>query len=196
MEVEVFILIVVIVVVVFAFLSLSKRMTVIKNPRFAMLNLQGEAAVALIAEDKAALAPIFGEPQVSKGVVPHCDVLFIYCEVSMEGVFVNAQQGLRDIIRDAGAKVVVIASENEGDAYIAWGKTDRGTTHGKANLVMTMTRNGTVFPSFFARLFTLMKQGRSMPMAWVKLAPQIPGHEHSDCPGAIFSCEAGQVRFR
>ena len=35
-----------------------------------------------------------------------------------------------------------------------------------------------------------------MPLAWVKLAPQVSGAEHEDAPGTIFAPEAGQVTFR
>ena len=114
-------------------------------------------------------------------------------ELERDGRIRNWRDGLREVIRNSGATVVVVASENESDAYIAAGK-DKG--YGRANLVMTLQRSGTVFPSFFAQLFADMKRGVSMPVAWVKLAPQVPGHEHPDCPGTIFSCEAGQVAFK
>jgi len=61
---------------------------------------------------------------------------------------------------------------------------------------MTLDRRGRVFPKFFQRLFTEMTRGVSMPVAWVKLASQIPGADHADCPGTIFSCEAGQLVFK
>ena len=43
------------------------------------------------------------------------------------------------------------------------------------NLVITFHRNGKDFARFFRSLFQLMWAGKSMPMAWVQLAPQIPG---------------------
>ncbi len=105
----------------------------------------------------------------------------------------NSQAGLREIIRDSGASVVVVASENQVDAYSA---ASGNKNIGRANLVMTIDRNGRIFPNFFVRLFADMKKGVSMPVAWVKLAPQGPGIDHADCPDTIFACEAGQIAFK
>jgi hypothetical protein len=189
-----FLVIAVIVAVIF-FLRSRRRaaLVIISSPRFGILNLKGDAAASIIAEDTGALLPVLGQPQQSGSTAPVCDVLFLYCDMERDGRIRNWRGGLREIIRDTGATVVVVASENESDAYIAAGK-DRG--YGRANLVMTLQRRGNVFPSFIARLFADMKRGVSMPVAWVKLAPQVPGHEHPNCPGTIFSCEAGQVAFR
>jgi hypothetical protein len=61
--------------------------------------------------------------------------------------------------------------------------------------VMTLSRQGAAFPPFFAQLFTDMKRGVSMPVAWVKLAPQGPVKEQDKLPSTIFACEAGQMVF-
>ena len=39
-----------------------------------------------------------------------------------------------------------------------------------------------------------MNSGKSMPVAWVTLAPQIPRIQH-DAPETIFMAGRGQVRF-
>jgi hypothetical protein len=88
--------------------------------------------------------------------------------------------------------VVVVASENRGDAYIA---STKAKTHGRANLVMTIARRDHAFPIFFLHLFEDMKKGVSMPLAWVKLAPQGSGKEHESLPETIFACEVGQLAF-
>lgn len=188
-------LLVIAAVVVVALLLRQRRTGTVSivSPRFGILNLKGAAAEPLISEDMTALAPVLGQPNRSMDATPQCDVLLLYCDIDRSGTVRNAKVGFREIIRDSGATIVVVASENDADAYIAAGK-DKG--FGRANLVMTLQRNGDVFASFFARLFADMKRGVSMPVAWVKLAPQIPGHEHSDCPGTIFACEAGQVTFK
>jgi hypothetical protein len=41
-----------------------------------------------------------------------------------------------------------------------------------------------------------MYVGKSMLMAWVEFAPQIPGHDHPDAPGMIMAAEAGHLVFR
>ena len=165
---------------------------VIDSPKFGIINLKGDAADSIIFQDTCSLSPVLGQPITSVGNVPQCNVLFLYCDVGLDGNILGSKVGLREVIRDSGASVVVVASENEGNAYIAAGKN---TGYGKANLVMTLQRKGDAFPKFFAHLFADMKKGIPMPSAWVKLAPQIPGHDHPTCPGTIFACEAGQIAF-
>lgn len=184
-----------IVVALLVLLALQRGIgaTKIQSPRLAFLNLKGAAADQILAEDKGALASMFGAVQESSASPPPCDVLFIYCDIGGDGRISGTGAGLRDIIRDSGARVVVIASENPTQGYIAAAKK---TGYGQANLVMTLDRRGAVFSAFFSRLFALMMRGTSMPIAWVKLAPQIPGHDHPDCPGSIFAAEAGQIAFK
>ncbi len=150
-------------------------------------------AAAEKAADRAAIAPFFSVILDSISEIPVCNVLFLYCEFEPDGSISGSDRGLREIIRDSGAVVAVTASANKADNIVAAGKT-KG--YGMANLVLTLDRRGEVFPKFFQRLFALMKNGVSMPVAWVKIAPQIPGHEHPDCPGAIFACEVGQLTFK
>jgi hypothetical protein len=42
----------------------------------------------------------------------------------------------------------------------------------------------------------MMKAGVSMPMAWVKLAPQGAKLEHEDLPSTIFSAEISHIIFQ
>lgn len=85
-----------------------------------------------------------------------------------------------------------MASENDPDGYIAAAKN---AGYGHANLVMTIGRDGTSFGIFFDRLFSAMKRGETMPAAWNRLAPQIPGYVHTEVPGTMFVCERGQLSF-
>jgi len=164
----------------------------IPSPRLGVLNFKGAAGEIIAAGDTAALAPLFVSIDHGEAAPPRCDVLLLYCDIMSDGRISNCHIGLREIIRDSGACVVIVATENPSESYIAAGKQ---TGYGRANLVLTLQRNGISFTSFFQRLFTEMRKGVSMPVAWVKLAPQVPGHEHSDCPSTIFACEAGQIVF-
>jgi hypothetical protein len=112
--------------------------------------------------------------------------------LTADGSVLNSQSGFREIIQNSGAAIVIVASQNPAEHYIATGKP---TAYATANLAMTMDRRGEAFPTFYKRLFDLMSQGVSMPVAWVKIAPQVPGSEHDDCPGAICRMERGQVTF-
>jgi hypothetical protein len=171
----------------------SSAAWVIDSPKFGILNLKGDIATSIVAQDTNALLPVLGQPNTSVSVAPPCNVFFLYCDIGLDGRIRGTEEGLHELIRDSGAVVVVVASENDGNAYNAAGNH---TGYGRANLVMTLQRKGDAFPNFFARLFAEMKAGMTMPLAWVKLAPQIPGHDHSDCPGTIFACEAGQMAFK
>ena len=164
----------------------------IASPTLGVLNLKSALANTIVAEDTAALAPFFPPATHSEGVPPRCDVLFIYCDITSDGRIAGSHSSLREIVRDSSAHVVIVASENPGESCIAAGKQ---TGYGRVNLVLTLQRNGTSFTSFFRRLFAEMTKGVSMPVAWVKLAPQVPEYEHPDCPATIFACEAGQITF-
>jgi hypothetical protein len=79
--------------------------------------------------------------------------------------------------------IAIVAFPNEPNNLIAAGKP---TGYGQANLVLTINRKGPAFTSFYSELFRRMYQGKTMPMAWAELAPQIPGATHEDCPEGIF----------
>jgi hypothetical protein len=162
---------------------------VISSPRLGIVNLAGAAAQPLIAADAEALTPLFGEPARSDGAPPSCDVLMFYGKLDATGKIAGSALGLRDFIERSGAKLLIVATENDGNAYVAAaaGKTPR------ANLVMTVERRGTAFPRFFRRLFARMFSGETMEQAWVALAPQVPGAE---APSTIFSSALGPLTFR
>jgi hypothetical protein len=165
---------------------------VVRAPRIGFLNLIGSDVQELIEEDRAALERLFAGSTLSLNTVPECNVLFLYCHISPTGEIASSSRGLREIIRDSGAIIAVVASENSVESYIA---AARSTGYGTANLVMTLDRRGTKFSSFFQRLFTRMSSRITMPVAWVELAPQIPGASHDDAPETIFACEAGHIAF-
>jgi hypothetical protein len=174
-------------------LNLFRRSPKITSPTIGFLDLAGGDAAAALAADRAALSPLFNSSTESSDEPPVCNVLFLYCQIEPSGTIRGSLRGLREIIRDSGAAVAVVASNNTTESYIAAGKKK---TYGHANLVMTLDRRGDAFPRFFQCLFTDMKRGVSMPVAWVKLAPQDSrAEQHADCPGTIFACEVGQLAF-
>jgi hypothetical protein len=167
-----------------------RRAWMIRAPRYGILNLKGAAAENLIAMDVEALSPVLGVPIRGSASSPFCDILFIYCDIADDGKIGNFPGTLRDLIEKCRAPVVVVATENPGDAYTA---TMKRRAQGRANVVMTLSRRGDAFGNFFHRLFREMKRGVSMPVAWAKLAPQFPSKEHENLPSTIFACEVGQL---
>jgi len=176
----------------------SRRVTsahplVIQSPKIGFLNLMGELARPLIDEDATALRPLFSGSVESAGDIPICDVLMIYTKIEASGALQNASDSLREIIHKSHAPIVIVATENDVQSYIAAGKRPG---LGRANLVMTLKRNGQIFPNFFKELFTLMHRGITMPMAWAKLAPQILGKQHENVPGTICAMEVTHILFK
>ena len=166
---------------------------VINSPVIGFLNLIGQSAYPLIDEDRSALASLFSGEVMSEGDPPRCDVLLVYANVGSDGVVEGSHAGLRDIVDQTNASIVIFASDNDPNGYIASGRSKRLRS---ANLVMTIERKGSAFTRFFFELFTAMKSGTTMPMAWVKLAPQSPGAAQGDCPVTIFSAEISHIIFK
>ena len=91
---------------------------------------------------------------------------------------------------------MVFASENPVDNYVAAFPAKQRTGFVEPNLVLTLERKGENFVKFFGSLFSLMAQGRTMPMAWVKLAPQGgDSRRMHELPGTIFEVNLGQIKF-
>jgi hypothetical protein len=164
----------------------------IPKPRIGFINLRGEVGAALATDDRKALAPLFVESFLTDGTVPRCEVIFLYCNVEPNGQVAGASARIRDVAKEAGAYVAVVASENSPDNYMNalnpqndWG----------ANIVLVVDRKSDRFAVFFHQLFEAMKGGESMLMAWVRLAPQIPGMDHPDAPGALMAAGAGHITF-
>ena len=170
---------------------------IIANPSLAFVNLAGNAGKSLMEQDRKYLGGIFRDNiQVADGTPPKCDVLFLYCALEASGRAVGASNGFRELIREAGADIAVIASEipppQLSDAEFTKGLQVRSDW--PANIVITLNRNGEHFGGFFHQLFSQMLDGTTTPMAWVDLAPQGP-HQPVDIPETICLMEAGHIAF-
>jgi hypothetical protein len=167
----------------------------IRNPKLGLVNMGGEEFAALSNEDRAAFGSLFGDVVVSAdGTIPQCDVLFVYARLEPDG---SLPGGAESTIRHAAARaqcsVVVLASNNPSDRVVAAGKLP-GPKQG--SLVLTLNRNGEGFARFFKELFTLMNSGKTMPMAWVKIAPQHNSVMPQYAPDTIFLPEGKFVVFK
>jgi hypothetical protein len=176
------------------YLIFRGRNQAIADPTLGFLNL-GDEFASLIAEDRAALSPLFSKVETGTGhLTPKCDVLFVYANIASDGSLgVGKELTIRHLAERAGASIVVLASNNPAEVGITAAKLPGPK---RANVVWTLNRRGDSFPRFFKELFTRMKAGKSMPMAWVAISPQYKSETHRDLPETICQMEAGQVRFR
>jgi hypothetical protein len=91
------------------------------------------------------------------------DVLFINAHVKNSGEVDGSKGGLREIVRDSRAAVVVVATENSVDAYIAGAPKK---PYGNANLV-TMAE--------MLRLDPTLRSIADLPPGWTATRPGAGG---------------------
>ena len=167
----------------------------IPNPKLGLLNIGGDEFAAELNEDRKALGAFFNDVIVGgEGQVPNCDVLFVYAKVASNGSIANSTEpSLRHLAARAGSVVLVLASNNPSEHVVAAGKVPGPK---QCSLVLTLDRNGEGFPRFFKEVFTLMKSGKTMPMAWIKTAPQHKSVMPQYTPETIFLPEGKFVVFK
>jgi hypothetical protein len=167
----------------------------IAHPKLGLLNLGDADFAAILNEDRAALGCFFDDVAVSTdGSIPRCDVLFVYANIAPDGSLVNSpQSSVRQLAASAGASLLVVASSNPRGHIVATGKNPGPRN---ASLVFTIDRKGDGFGRFFQEIFTLMKAGKTMPMAWVKVAPQHESVMPKDAPETVFLPEGKFVVFK
>jgi hypothetical protein len=89
---------------------LLRRGPRIEAHTLGVLDLSGGTAGALMAADRTALAPLFRRVSESTDAPP------------------RRARSLREIIRDAGAPVVVVATPNSGQSYTVAAKSSSPAT--------------------------------------------------------------------
>ena len=93
----------------------------------------------------------------------------------------------------ARAKLIWVANANPPDAYLkGWAVKSPPT-----NLLMTLHRNDPWFSKHLDELLALTKAGKTLPMAYVTLNPQIPnGPPVTDRPATVLFAGAPQFALR
>jgi len=181
-----------IVVVVIAVFQVRASIVRIPTPKLGVLNLKGSSVNSMVEEDMEAVGAIFTSTEESPSRPPSCDVLLLYCDIGPDGRVDSSTAGLRDMIRDSGALVVIVASENPIESCEA---ATQPAGYGKTNLVVTVGRHGEVFAAFLNRLFTAMAQGTVLQRVLKKAAAQNPKLDAPGMPDCIWNMEAGPVTF-
>ncbi len=156
-------------------------------------NLAGDEAQALVAEDARWLSPLFEHVRlVEPNKLPEAHVLFLYAHLNETGTIRGADRsGIRQVAQATKASIIVVAMPNPAESYTAAGKLDGPKS---ANLVFTLDRKGPAFSKFFHALFSKMRDGENMLMAWVELAPQGPV-QPENLPVTVLLSEAGNLAF-
>ena len=113
----------------------ARNPLIIASPKIGFFNLLGPSGQAILAEDKAALGPLFASTEESNKEAPGCDVLMLYAHFESDGRITGSADGLREIIRKSNASIAVVASENEPKSCISAAKR---TGYGQANLVLNI----------------------------------------------------------
>lgn len=170
---------------------------VINNPTIGFLNLTGDEGERLAKHDFVELSSEFEKVrEIESGKIPKCDVLILYCALDPRGKILGQSYSLRDVLRAAGARIAVIASDIPHSIVTSseFNRFLQSKNDWPANVIITLNRNGEAFGRFFKNLFSEMHAGTTMPKAWVKLAPQGPV-SNADHPGTVALLEAGHIAF-
>lgn len=128
----------------------------------------------------------------------HFDIVHLFTDVLLNGTIQNASgYYFLENLSEAKTKLVIFASDNPADCYIAFYPKSHDNSIKPMNAILTIERKGELFPKFFKSLFELMANGDTMPQAWVKLAPQNPHANAAEAtmPGAIFIAGFASVKF-
>jgi hypothetical protein len=159
----------------------------------AFVNFIGKDAEEIAGQDVAALLPLFDRVEnrtTPPKQIPTCQVLFLYAHLEPDGTIRGTKWGVRDMVLLSKASIVVVASPNSGESIM---KAASAPGPKSANIVFTMNRRGTAFPTFFRKLFERMRDGEQMMLAWVQLAPQ--GVPSTDAPETMMLAEGGALVF-
>lgn len=105
------------------------------------------------------------------------DVIHLFCELDEEGEVVGGKGArlnadtLFEACREADVKLLFIAGDNPRENCDVFVRRKRytGVT---LNIVVTISRLGDKFPLFLEGLLRGMSAGKTMPYAWVDVAPQ------------------------
>lgn len=140
----------------------------------------------------AAKSLIFTDPDELFRVLPDYDVIHLHADFGGHGTGASGLSGQALIAAAAssGVKLLWIAAANPPDAYIEGFKVGKASI----NLIMTIERKGNAFSVFLSRLLSKLADGKSLPAAWVSIAPQAPAAQ-TDAPEMIFYAGRPKARF-
>jgi len=164
------------------------------DPKFSVL-VQEDSAAYLNHYPHTNTVIFSNADEFEKELEKHFDVVHLFCDVDETGAIEGTNYSGSGLIRRcyvAGVTLLWIASENDANGYIN-GFHPEGRP---INLVMTINRKGAAFQAFLSELLAKMATGKSMPRAWVEIAPQTTSAPiQEELPETIFSAGFGQLRL-
>ena len=182
----------------------GKSKGTIKNPKVLIASV-GSVGSSLIAEDREIYESYFSEIETYHADNLSAfyqflqgrtfDVLHLFASVDSNHTIEN-ESGLRffEHLSRTNVKLFVLANNNEADNLLPFFSQSKSAGVAPMNLVMTLDRKGKRFSSFFKSVLGHMIEGKTMPQAWVKVAPQNPNIQH-ETPETIFSAGYGALKF-
>jgi hypothetical protein len=182
----------------------NRSKNTVKNPKILLASI-GASDETFFAADREIYKSYFSDITEHKAATVSdffdfiggktFDIVHLFAEIKTNGTIEDVSgQEILENLSQAQTKVVLFASGNSGDSYIAFYPKRGAENINPMNAVMTLDRKGDLFPKFFKSIFGFMVSGDTMPQAWVKLAPQNSNIEH-DAPETIFSAGFGAIKF-
>jgi hypothetical protein len=125
------------------------------------------------------------------------DIVHLLCDLSPGGVLADSKgptiSGTELIAQccEKDVKLLWVASGNKADDY------NKGfmLNENRLNLIMTLDRRESRFSKFLDSLLSKVSGGKTIPLAWVAVAPQAKGPWEQDLPSCIFFTTTGDVKL-
>lgn len=179
---------------------------VVSDTKILVCSLRRETPEGFEDADARVYAKYYRHVEVAKGRQPDdfinsidrtgYDVIHLYCELDEEGDMAGPPgsklkaSAFFDACRRADVKLLFIASENVNENYINMGRQQPKDL--ALDIVRTIGRNGESFTSFLGELLGRMSTGKTLPQAWVEIAPQSErAQQHMQLPATY--CSVGRA---
>lgn len=129
------------------------------------------------------------------------DIVHLFCAVDSGGYLVDADGrrldslALLEACLMADVKLLVMASDNHVDDYVKAFQKSKEPAGLRMNLIITLARHGEKFPRFLRSLLRQVANAKSLPQAWVELAPQTHRGTHGELPETMLFADRGGVEL-
>lgn len=179
---------------------------VVHGAKVLVCSLGAETAEGFEDTDAKVYATYYRHVDVAKGRQPDdlidsinrdgYDMVHLFCELDEGGDLIGGENLKLDAAAffaacgGADVKLLFIASENRNESYIGMGRRQpKGVA---LDVVRTLGRNGESFTSFLGELLGRMSAGKTLPQAWVEIAPQSESAQrHKQLPATY--CSVGRA---